>query len=173
MNTEWPGGLYFSPTLAGSRPGGLSAACWAAMVSMGESGYLEAARGILETAAEVKRGIREIAGLHVLGDPLFTVAFASDEVDIYAVADVMEKKGWSLNGLQLPPALHIAITNRHARPGFAKRFLADLAGAVETVRQHPEMEGFYTPIYGMTSNVMFKDAVEAFLKEVLDLVFEV
>ena len=173
VNTEWPGGLYFSPTLAGSRPGGLSAACWAAMVSMGESGYLEAARGILETAAEVKRGIREIAGLHVLGDPLFTVAFASDEVDIYAVADVMEKKGWSLNGLQLPPALHIAITNRHARPGFAKRFLADLAGAVETVRQHPEMEGFYTPIYGMTSNVMFKDAVEAFLKEVLDLVFEV
>ncbi|MES2620667.1 MAG: aminotransferase class V-fold PLP-dependent enzyme [Bacteroidota bacterium] len=25
--TEWPGGLYFSPTLAGSRPGALSAAC--------------------------------------------------------------------------------------------------------------------------------------------------
>ena len=24
--TEWPGGLYFSPTLAGSRPGALSAA---------------------------------------------------------------------------------------------------------------------------------------------------
>src|SRR3990172_8019315 len=28
--TGWPGGLYFSPTMAGSRPGGLSAACWAA-----------------------------------------------------------------------------------------------------------------------------------------------
>jgi len=42
--TEWPGGLYFSPTLAGSRPGALSAVCWAAMVATGEDGYLEATR---------------------------------------------------------------------------------------------------------------------------------
>jgi len=34
--TDWPGGLYFSPTFAGSRPGALSAMCWAAMVSLGE-----------------------------------------------------------------------------------------------------------------------------------------
>jgi glutamate/tyrosine decarboxylase-like PLP-dependent enzyme len=173
MATDWPGGLYLSPTLAGSRPGGLSAACWASMVSMGESGYLEAAGRILETAAAITRGIREIPGLHVLGDPLFLVAFGSDEVDIYAVADVMEKKGYSLNGLQAPPALHIAVTNRHAQPGFAERFLSDLAGAVETVRAHPEMQGFYTPIYGMTANVMFQEAVQEFLKGVLDLVFEV
>jgi len=173
MATDWPGGLYLSPTLAGSRPGGLSAACWAAMVAMGESGYLEAAGRIMETAAAITRGIREIPGLYVLGDPLFLVAFASDELDIYAVADVMEKKGYSLNGLQMPPALHIAVTNRHAQPGFADRFLADLRGAVETVRAHPEMQGFYTPIYGMTSNVMFKDAVQEFLKAVLDLVYEV
>ena len=32
--TDWPGGLYLSPTLAGSRPGALSATCWAAMVSI-------------------------------------------------------------------------------------------------------------------------------------------
>ena len=31
--TDWPGGLYATPTFAGSRPGGLSAACWAAMVA--------------------------------------------------------------------------------------------------------------------------------------------
>ena len=35
---DWPGGLYCSPTFAGSRPGALSAACWAAMVSLGEDG---------------------------------------------------------------------------------------------------------------------------------------
>ena len=39
---DWPGGLYYSPTFSGSRPGGLSAACWAALVSMGEAGYLKA-----------------------------------------------------------------------------------------------------------------------------------
>ena len=31
-STDWPGGLYFSPTFAGSRPGALIAACWAALV---------------------------------------------------------------------------------------------------------------------------------------------
>ena len=44
VSTDWPGGLYCSPTLAGSRPGGLIAACWAAMVATGEDGYLESTR---------------------------------------------------------------------------------------------------------------------------------
>ena len=47
--TDWPGGLYATPTFAGSRPGGLSAACWAAMVAFGESGYLDATRRILDS----------------------------------------------------------------------------------------------------------------------------
>lgn len=32
----WKGGLYASPTLAGSRPGALIAGAWAVMVSKGE-----------------------------------------------------------------------------------------------------------------------------------------
>ena len=40
--TDWPGGLYFSPTFAGSRPGALGAACWAAMLSIGQDGVVTA-----------------------------------------------------------------------------------------------------------------------------------
>lgn len=36
--TEWSGGLYVSPTIAGSRPGGLIAGAWAAMMSLGQEG---------------------------------------------------------------------------------------------------------------------------------------
>ena len=72
--TDWPGGLYFSPTFAGSRPGALSAACWAALLSMGEQGYLNATRRILETAAEIRRGVEAIPELQVLGDPLWVIA---------------------------------------------------------------------------------------------------
>lgn len=36
--TEWSGGLYVSPTVAGSRPGGLIAGAWASMMSLGEQG---------------------------------------------------------------------------------------------------------------------------------------
>ncbi len=78
--TDWPGGLYFSPTFAGSRPGGLSAACWASMLSLGESGYLEATKRILETAVKIKEGINNIPELRILGDPLWVIAFESANV---------------------------------------------------------------------------------------------
>ena len=38
--TEWSGGLYVSPTIAGSRPGSLIAGAWAAMLSLGQEGAL-------------------------------------------------------------------------------------------------------------------------------------
>ena len=143
--TEWPGGLYFSPTLAGSRPGALSAACWAAMISTGEQGYLEATRRILNSADAIKAGIRNIPELRLLGDPLFVIAFASDELDIYAVSDYMGKKGWSLNGLQNPPALHIALTVRHATPDFAERLVVDLQEAVDYVQSPPRHDRLHDP----------------------------
>jgi sphinganine-1-phosphate aldolase len=38
------------------------------------------------------------------------VAFASKTINIYALGDAMSKKGWHLNGLMNPPALHMAFT---------------------------------------------------------------
>jgi glutamate/tyrosine decarboxylase-like PLP-dependent enzyme len=173
LTTSWPGGLYLSPTLAGSRPGALSAECWAAMLSIGEQGYLDAARRILEAADVVKQGLAEIPELHVLGDPLWVIAFASDSLDIYAVSDYMTQKGWSLNGLQRPPCLHIALTLRHTQPGLVERFLADLREAVDYVKAHPSLEGSMGPIYGMAGNVALGSAVNDILKYVLDILYKV
>jgi sphinganine-1-phosphate aldolase len=36
--TDWPGGLYASPSMAGSRPGAIIAATWAALVAIGDKG---------------------------------------------------------------------------------------------------------------------------------------
>nr|CAG4642477.1 EOG090X051L [Evadne anonyx] len=47
--TEWSGGIYASPTFAGSRAGALVATCWAAMMYYGRSGYVEATKKIAET----------------------------------------------------------------------------------------------------------------------------
>ena len=173
VTTDWPGGLYLTPTFAGSRPGGLSAACWAAMVAMGEQGYMEAAKRILETAAVIKSGIEEIPDLYVLGDPLWVIAFTSDPLDIYAISDYMTKKEWNLNGLQLPPSVHICVTLRHTRPGIAERFIEDLKSAVEYVRVNPGVQGKMTPVYGLTTNVSLSGLVRDFLKGFLDLVYKV
>ncbi len=170
---DWPGGLYASPTLAGSRPGGLSAAAWAAMLAMGEEGYLEATRRILAAAYYIRRGVEAVPELHILGNPLFVVAFTSDTLDIYAVLDQMARRGWSLNGLHRPPAVHLAVTLRHAQPGVAQRFVEDLHAAVAHVRAHPGEAGGMAPIYGMAAGLPLRGVVAEVLKRYMDLAYRV
>ena len=71
---DWPGGLYFSPTFAGSRPGALSAAGWAALVSIGEAGYLDATKDPGDGGQDQERHPGD-TGRHVMGDPLWVIAF--------------------------------------------------------------------------------------------------
>jgi sphinganine-1-phosphate aldolase len=154
--TDWPGGLYASPSFAGSRPGALSAACWAAMVSIGEEGYLDATRRILGVADAVKAGLVDgFPELEILGDPLYVIAVrsADDSLDIYRVLDAMTTRGWSLNGLHRPAAFHLCVTLRHTKPGFTERFLADLRASIDEVRLNPNAEGGMAPIYGMANTI--------------------
>ncbi|GIU90930.1 MAG: aspartate aminotransferase family protein [Acidimicrobiia bacterium] len=170
---SWAGGLYFSPTLAGSRPGALSAQCWAALVTIGQDGYLDATRRILDAAARVKEGIRSVEGLRVVGDPLWNVAFVSDDdaVDVYRVLDVMGHRGWSLNGLQDPPSVHLCVTLRHTAPGVVERFVHDLDASVAEVRADPAAGGSMAPIYGMAAMTETQGAVEELLEAYVDMLF--
>ena len=166
--TEWPGGLYCSPSFAGSRPGALSAACWAAMVSIGEQGYLENTRRILETAAKIRREVAEIPELQLFGDSLFVIAFGSKELDIYKVMDAMTERGWSLNGLHKPACLHLCTTLRHTQPGVAERFIEDLKASVAYVKTNPSMEGGMAPIYGMANTLPNRGLIADLLKQHMD-----
>lgn len=171
--TDWPGGLYLSPTFAGSRPGALSAACWAAMVAMGEQGYMEATKRILETAALIKAGIGEIPELYILGDPLWVIAFASETLDIYKIMDYMSERKWGLNALHKPPAVHICVTLRHTQPGVAERFIADLKSAVAYVKANPDVQKGMAPVYGMAATIPFRGVVDDILKRYIDLLYKV
>ena len=169
--SDWPGGLYFSPTFAGSRPGALSAACWAALLSVGKEGYLTATKAILETAAAIRRGVESIPELHVMGDPLWVIAFGSKTLDIYRVLDAMTARGWSLNGLHRPPCVHIAVTLRHAQPGVAERFTSDLRAAVDEVKASPKQKGGMAPVYGLAATMPVRGAIDDMLTQYMDLLY--
>jgi glutamate/tyrosine decarboxylase-like PLP-dependent enzyme len=170
---DWPGGLYFSPTLAGSRPGSLSAVCWAAMLAMGQSGYMEATKQLLETAKVIKNGIAAIPELYLLGDPLWVIAFASDTLNIYQVMDQMIQSNWSLNPLQKPAAIHIALTLRHTQPGVAEKLIHDLRQAVAYVKEHPQEQGGSAPVYGMAATIPLRGMVRDMLRRFADLLYKV
>ncbi len=169
--TEWPGGIYYSPGFAGSRPGALIAVSWAALVSMGEAGYLEATEKILKTAEKIKKGINKIPDLEILGDPLWVIAFKTRDIDIFRVMEHMSKKGWNLNGLHKPACVHIAVTLRHTQEGVADRLIRDLKESIDYVKANPSDSGQIAPFYGMAATIPDRSTVSRYLDIFMDVLF--
>jgi glutamate/tyrosine decarboxylase-like PLP-dependent enzyme len=171
--TEWPGGIYFSPTFAGSRAGALSAVCWANLVSIGEKGFIDATEKILKTADFIKAELNRISEVQIIGDPLWNISFKSDQFNIYQIMDYMTKKGWTLNGLHKPSCIHICLTLRHAEEGVKERFIADLKSSIEEVKLKPEVEGGSAPVYGMAATMPLRGTVSNLLKKYMDALYKV
>jgi len=147
---DWPGGLYASPTAAGSRSGGLTAATWASMVYLGQEGYLAAARAIMQVADAIKKGVEQIPELLLIGKPTFVISFRSEQVDIFHVNDFMKTKGWRFNVLQLPPGMHFCVTMPQTLvPDIAGRLTDDLKQAVPYARTKAGTVAETTALYGL------------------------
>ncbi|CAA0833738.1 Sphingosine-1-phosphate lyase [Striga hermonthica] len=166
--TEWTGGLYISPTIAGSRPGGLIAGAWAAMMSLGHEGYLDNTRKIMEASKRIEKGVLEIPELFIIGRPDMTiVAFGSDIMDIFEVNDIMSSKGWHLNALQRPNSIHICVTLQHV--SVVEDFLRDLRDSVQTVKENPgPVNGGLAPIYGAAGKMPDRALVQDLLVDFMD-----
>jgi sphinganine-1-phosphate aldolase len=149
----WSGGVYASPSIAGSRPGALVAGTWAALMSMGDDGYTASCREIVHAARRIERGIRDdIRELRIMGRPLVSVVSFSSagSTNIYEVGDRMSAKGWHLNGLATePPAIHIACT-RLTVP-VVDDFLRDLKASVKEAKTKGP-PGTMTQMYGLGSS---------------------
>ncbi|MBL8785014.1 MAG: aspartate aminotransferase family protein [Deltaproteobacteria bacterium] len=170
---QWQGGIYISPGLPGTRPGGPIAAAWTAMKALGQEGYLMLARGALEAAVELRAGIATIPGLRVMGHPHSTiVTWTSTDpaVDVYAVADQLQALGWGVDRQQRPASVHLTV-NASNLP-VVDRYLADLREAVAHVRAHPELrtQG-EAAVYGLMAKVPMGAGLGRFVeREVLNVV---
>ncbi len=165
-STEWTGGKYLSPGLAGSRSGGLIAATWASMVSLGSEGYLKYAKAIFETAYAMQDAVISHPELHLLGKPTWCFSFASDAFDIYHVNDSMKQKGWRFNGQQYPNAIHMCVTRPQTLPGVLEEFIADLAEGVAYAKAPPTEKPFSGAIYGGVPGGPTPEA-DAFVREMM------
>jgi sphinganine-1-phosphate aldolase len=129
----WPSGRFYTTTIVGTRPAGGVAAAWAVFKHLGVAGYKRIAEDLLAHVDDYRAAIASIPGLKVLGDPhLSIVAFGSDEIDIFRVAEVMTEKGWLPGLLQRPKAIHRMISRLHVP--VMDEYLADLRDAVRRVR---------------------------------------
>ncbi|KAK4122938.1 PLP-dependent transferase [Parathielavia appendiculata] len=190
IDPSWSGGVYASPGLAGSRPGALIAACWASLMSVGEVGYLSSCTQIVGTTKKLLAHIRTSPALspelEILGNPLVSVlAFRAKTLNIYDIADGMSAKGWHLNALQYPPAIHVAVTLPIAKVW--ERLAADLEAVVEEEKEKErvrlvegkgaakggaEAAGDTAALYGVAGSLPNKSVVVDLAMGFLDLMYK-
>jgi len=160
--TDWPGGVYASPTMSGSRPGGLIACCWASLVALGQNGFSTLSIGIYDTAQAFKEGLKSIP--HI--EPTFNsfshvVAFQSPDIDIFKVSEAMKQRGWHLNNLQKPASCHICFTANQI--GKEKEILQDLRDSVQDVVNNPDaFKNGTAVLYGAAASIPDRSLIKDF-----------
>jgi len=133
---------------------------------LGEEGYLRLAKTTLDTSDAILAGIRDMPELRVIGDPAMSVfAFTSDVIDIYALGDAMQEKGWHLDRQQRPPTLHMMITPAHEK--LVGEIISDLRSCVSTVKRGAAPEGT-AAMYGMLGSLPDRGMVRDIVMQVLD-----
>ncbi|KAK6583097.1 hypothetical protein PZA11_004173 [Diplocarpon coronariae] len=187
ISPDWSGGVYASPSIAGSRPGALIAGCWASLMSVGELGYIKSCSEIVGATKKIADAIEHNptlnSDLEVLGHPLVSVvAFNSKTLDVYDIADAMSAKGWHLNSLQSPPAIHVAVTLPIVKVW--ERLVADLEAVVEGEKEKERVRiaegkgakgkslGDSAALYGVAGSLPNKSVVVELASGFLDTLYK-
>jgi glutamate/tyrosine decarboxylase-like PLP-dependent enzyme len=166
---DWPGGVYATPNVSGSRPGGPIASAWATLKYLGTEGYMKLHKKSMDATKRMIQGIQAMPELYVLGEPLSTVfAIGSDKLNVFALGEKMKEFRWYIDSQHLPPCLHMTISPIHAT--IVKPFLKDLRSAVtEVAKLKPEDITGDAAMYGMIGSMpdraMAKDFAVQYLND--------
>ena len=156
-------------------------------MSQGESGYISACQKIVGARQKIESAIREnqsLSGdLDVVGRPLVSVvAFSSTTLNVYDIVDAMTAKGWHLNALQNPPAIHVAVTLPMVEA--VDRLTADLVVIVEGEREKEreriaegkgakgDAKGDTAALYGVAGSLPHKGVVVQLAEGFLDTLYK-
>ena len=167
VNTEWPGGVYSSTTMMGTRPGGAIAAAWASMMALGQNGYLDLVRRSKEATQALLDGIARVPELYILGTPLTNVfSFSARELDIFSIGDRLEHRGWRLNRHTKPKSLLMIVMPSYHAP-VIESFLSDLQAVVDEENADPSAQNNHrmAMLYGGVIDLGAEDIEQSALRQ--------
>ena len=169
INKNWNGGVYATPTLMGSKSGGLIAATWASLLYTGYNKFRSYAQNIQNNLEFIKYKFKDNEDINIVGDPnLNIIAFSSKKFNIYSIISEMKKRRWSLTVMQYPSSFHLCLTIMHTKE-ICEKFCEDLEKSIEIVKNNKDekLEGTLS-LYG--SSQALKESF--FIEEVIhDFIF--
>lgn len=169
VSTDWSGGIYASRALMGSRSGSGLAAAWAAAKSLGKEGYLDLAHQLMQGIQELKEGIESLPELEVLGKPVMNVlAYRTrqGQPDLFALAEQMEQRGWTIDRQHLPDSIHLTLMPHHL-PNLTT-YLNDLKASLQFAKEHPGELSKSAAFYGLAARLPFRGLVKREVLRVLE-----
>ena len=95
---------------------------------------------------------------------------------ISAVNSILKKKGYNLNELQKPDAVHLAVTENHTSEEFKKQFIIDVIVAVrESISSQKQAlnrgEEVGAAIYGTSQKINDSSIIDTVARNYLDLLY--
>jgi glutamate/tyrosine decarboxylase-like PLP-dependent enzyme len=141
--SSWTGYTIINPTVQSTKSAGPLAAAWAALHFIGDHGYLEIARRVLDATRRIADWIDAHADLRLLGRPeMNLVAFSSDTVSVFHVIDEMKQRNWYVQpqlGFQdSKENIHLSVNPASVR--WVDALLADLGECVAKAKAMPSGE---------------------------------
>ena len=131
---SWPAGIYSTANIIGTRSGGAVASAWAVINHLGEEGYLRVYDAQRKIRSKLISGISGIDGLSILGEPhALHITFFSDDLDIFAIDEEMEKLGWLTIRMRDPDSILLWINIKHIDS--IDDYLEDLSRVTAQVRK--------------------------------------
>jgi glutamate/tyrosine decarboxylase-like PLP-dependent enzyme len=114
--TDWPGGMYGSPSILGTRPAGAIAVAWSVLNHLGSSGYQRLVAKKMDLFSRFLTFFSDIPDVEVVGEPDMCIcSIQSHTIDIYQLGDELYVAGWLLDRQQSPASLHLSISPNHEK----------------------------------------------------------
>jgi glutamate/tyrosine decarboxylase-like PLP-dependent enzyme len=135
VTDNWLGGVYGSSGVLGTKGGGSMAAAWAVMRYLGHDGYMRVTAAARRACLELAAAVRQIPELILRAEPDATLlaigAADEDQLDVFAVADALWRRGWYVDRQGPPPSLHCTVSVVH--DGKIDAFVSDLRASLDEV----------------------------------------
>jgi sphinganine-1-phosphate aldolase len=149
VTDNWLGGVYGSSGVLGTKGGGSMAAAWAVMRYLGNDGYMRVTAAARRACLELAAAIGDIPELVLRAEPDATLlamgAADDDQLDVFAVADALWRRGWYVDRQGPPPSLHCTVSVVHDDKIDA--FVSDLRASLDEVieaRRHGSQGAYGT-----------------------------
>jgi sphinganine-1-phosphate aldolase len=137
VTDNWLGGVYGSSGVLGTKGGGSIAAAWAVMRYLGNDGYMRVTAAARRACLQLAAAVDAIPELTVRARPDATLLAigAADEsqLDVFALADGLWRRGWYVDRQGPPPSLHCTVSVVH--DGKIETFVSDLHASLDEVLQ--------------------------------------